>query len=113
MGVKLEEISYCLNMDSLINPNNIIILLPIYCKRLLVLPEDEGKYLARFHIHRSLVSKLKAKVKVFPNGELHKPKCIEIFDLSSNDNFPEMTEMVTSSIPMIPALEIKQNDFIK
>jgi hypothetical protein len=112
MGLKLEEISYCLNIDSLNNANNIIIILPIYCKKLLLRPEDEGKYLARFQIHRSLTNNLKAKVKVF--GEMNKFKDIYEPDLSKNiTNDNAETEMVTISIPIIDRITIEPNDSIE
>jgi hypothetical protein len=108
MGINLDEISYCLGMGSLRNPNNIIILLPIYCKR--VLSGDDGKYLAVFQIHRSLVSSLKGKVKIFHNGESH-IKNIQELDLSTDINVSE--EMVMVNIPMTPKLKIKKTDYIE
>jgi hypothetical protein len=78
MGISEEEIKYCFNMSTLVDSINVVILLPFYCKRIPTLTEDRGKYLASFQVHKSLVGRLRSKVKVSPCGRIGEPTIREV-----------------------------------
>jgi hypothetical protein len=70
IGTDLTMLCYCLETRSINNPNNVIILFPVYYKRLPLLSDERGKYLAKFQIHERLVSSLFARVNVFFEGNI-------------------------------------------
>jgi len=107
MGTDLEIVSYCLDFPSINNPNNIIILFPIYCRRISLRSEDKGKYLAKFQIHKSLLTGSKAMLRFSsPMGEI---KYADEFDL--NDNVDTISEMVITRLPVMP--QIGKNDYLE
>lgn len=111
IGTQLSDLTYCFNTTSNIlnNQNNIIILLPIYCKRVRLLFEERGKYLAKYQMHRALMEQFKPRVRVSPNGEIRTFKHIE--DIKPIDVVQDNNEMLMIALPMIK--EIEQNDHIK
>jgi hypothetical protein len=98
MGTTIEEIRYCLDMPALVNPTNVVVLLPIYFRRLQLLSKEKGKYLTRFQVHRSLVNRLRSKVRVYPEGRIGENPHIEIVDLEKLPS--NRRQMVITRLPM-------------
>ncbi|MPZ07505.1 MAG: hypothetical protein GEU26_14010 [Nitrososphaeraceae archaeon] len=107
LGIKKDEIEistsdleYCLGMTSVSNSNNIIVLLPVYCKRLPVPLEYQGKYLAIFQLHRVLTRTLVARVRISPDGHTDVAKDISSPNFRIIADDPQIGEMTTVALPM-------------
>lgn len=71
-GIKFSEIYSWLDATpaSLVNPNNVLLIFPIYCKRLTLTSDEKGKFLTKYSIHRLLLSECLVKVKIFRNENI-------------------------------------------
>lgn len=108
-GTNIEEFKYCLDMPALVNTTNVVILLPLYCKRLPLLSKERGKYLTRFQTHKSLSNRIKSKIRVYPEGRIGESPQIKLVDLERpaiNRN-----QMVITRLPLKHA--IRDGDYIE
>ena len=111
LGIKKDEIDittsdleYCLGMTSISNSNNIVIVLPVYCKRLPVPLEDQGKYLAIFQIHKALIRSLVAKVRISPDGRIADTKDTSLSNFKTIARDQHIEKMTTAALPLTAKL---------
>jgi hypothetical protein len=101
-GTRLSEIHSWLDAtpDSLRNPNNVLLIFPVYCKRLAVPSDEKEKFLAKYSIHRSLLSGCLAIVKILRDGNM-----VERREFQLQEHIQSSSEDMTKiALPMISAM---------
>ena len=94
------------NTDSLINPNNVLVIFPIYCKRLNLLPDERGKFLAKYNVHESLRANCVAKAAV-----LQKEQIVERLEFPLVDQNPSHYDGDTVTITL-PIIQISEESYV-
>ena len=94
------------NPNSLINPNNVLLIFPIYCKRLNLLPDERGKFLAKYNVHKSLQANCIAKAIVF-----QKEQIVERLEFQLVNQNPSLSDGDTVTITL-PITQISEENYV-